>query len=143
MEEKKRKNGGWYLKEKIAKLERERDDLKAEIARCQQEKETLVQTAQNNYLRLEKERDELQNDLDLALEQKKAACDEYKAKYLKADAERQDAIDRYNRKQTDFADLSKAYNILSEESQNLHERIYWLLNHASWFTLWKYKRQFE
>ncbi len=113
------------LKEKIAKLEKECDEHREKNSALKFKVEHDLPTWKETASIINKERDE------------------YKAKYLKADAERQDAIDRYNRERTDYADMCRAHNILSERDRSQHERICWLLKHASWFTLWKYKRLFE
>ena len=40
-------------------------------------------------------------------------------------------------------ELCNVYDSLSKEYNNQQKRIRWLLDHASWFTLRKYRKQFE
>lgn len=112
---KKRKNGGWYLKEKIAKLEKQLADM-------QKEKEILVQTAQDNYLRLEKERDE------------------WKAKYEKV-AKTVDACTQsreYYREE-----LIKTEREYLDKRKDMQDRIAFLLNHCPFWVRWMYNKQFR
>ena len=93
MEEKKHKGGYELLKEKYAKLEKERD--------------------------------------------------EWKAKYVQADAAKQDAVDRYNRKQTDYATVTQAHSNALGKIDEQDLKLAFLLDHCPFWVRWMYRKHFE
>lgn len=118
MSEKKHKGGYELLKEKYTKLKAERDELKQEIDRRQEEKEILVQTAQDNYIRMEKGRDEWKAGQEKTQED----CNQ-----LLQECEGWEAICKAT----------------EEERANFARRLAFLLDHCPFWVRWMYRKQFK
>lgn len=86
MSEKKHKGGYELLKEKLSKVEKERDELDAKLCRTEEAIDIC-----------EKERDG------------------WKAKWRQAYAAKQDAVDKYNRLGTNYDDVLRALKIANQK----------------------------
>lgn len=66
-----------------------------------------------------------------------------KEKYEQKCNEHKQAVERYNRKQDEYVNLRKSYNILEEDNQCLNEQVAFLLDHCPFLVRWMYRKQFE